>query len=175
MSDLLSSHQFTRTQRSRTSSRPSRSVKTVADAVFDQLTEDYPKSAVEWVHGIRWKGPMEVPLSDIDFDNEKSWRASHELDKVNLFRRRIKAAQKKGEHIKATVLIYRPKKSVKNPVMVMDGHHRAEAEQQENVPVYGFVGYPSRNKGPWDTTHDKQFREGSGPQRQGNKGENIYR
>lgn len=170
MSQLLGK-QFDKQQTKNVAKKPTRSTKTVADAVYDQLTEDYPKDAVNWVHNIKWKGPIEVPLSDIDFENERSWKAAHERDKVEVFRRRIRAAKKKGEHIKATILIQRPKQNV----MVVDGHHRTIASQEENIPVYGFVGYPVRAKGPWDTAHDKQFRPDTGPQRTGNKGENVYR
>jgi len=57
----------------------------------------------------------------------------------------------------------------------MDGHHRALAYKELNKPIYAWVGYPSKGKGPWDRTHDYQFKPDSGPQRQGNKAENVYR
>lgn len=145
--------------------------KNVADAVFDQLTEDYPKKAVDWVHNVEWKGPKKIPLGNIDFKEKNTWKAEKEPEKVSIFKQRIRAAEKKHEGIKPVVMIQRPDKTT----MIMDGHHRAIAYRELDKPVYAWVGYPGKSKGPWDTVHDYQFKPDSGPQRQGNKGENVYR
>lgn len=172
MRDLLSSRQFgERTQVSKPKSPVRRPAKSVADAVFDQLTEDYPKKSVDWVHKIPWKGPVKVPLKSVDFEEKNSWKAEKEPERVDIFKKRIKTAQKKHEGIKPVVMIQRPDKTA----MVMDGHHRAIAYRELNLPVYAWLGYPGKSKGPWDKVHDYQFKPGSGPQRQGDKGENIYR
>jgi hypothetical protein len=118
-----------------------------------------------------WKGPVEVSLKRVDFDEKNSWKAEKEPDRINIFKRRIRAADRKGEGIKPVVMIQRPDKTA----MVMDGHHRALAYKEMNRPVYAWVGFPARSKGPWDNTHDYQYKPDSGPQRQGNKGENVYR
>jgi hypothetical protein len=150
---------------------PKKPAKKTADAVYDQLTEDYPKDTVDWVHNIKWKGPVEVPLKRTDFDEKNSWRAEHQPEKVNLFKRRIKQAERKGEGIKPVVMIQRPD----NTAMIMDGHHRALAYKELNLPIHAWLGYPGKSKGPWDEVHDYQFKPDSGPQREGNKNENVYR
>jgi len=156
---------------SSSSSMRRKPAKKVADAVYDQLTEDYPKDAVDWVHGVKWKGPVEVPLQRTDFDEKNSWRASHQPEKVNLFKRRIKQADKKGEGIKPVVMIQRSNKTA----MIMDGHHRALAYKELDRPIYAWLGFPGKSKGPWDVVHDYQYKEGTGPQRQGDKSQNVYR
>ena len=140
--------------------------KTVADAVYDQLTEDYPKSALDWVHKIQWKGPVNVPLKDIDFSEKNTWAASREVDEVHAWEKRIAQAKAKGEHIKPAVLIQRPKATA----MVPDGHHRALAYENMKEPVYSWLGVVNRAKGPWDNLHDKQYRDSTGPQKGGNPG-----
>lgn len=150
---------------------PKKPAKKITDAVYDQLTEDYPKKAVDWVHSIVWKGPVKVPLSRTDFDDKASWRAEHQPEKVNLFKNRIRQAERKGEGIKPVVMIQRPDKTA----MIMDGHHRALAYKELSKPIYAWVGYPGKSKGPWDIVHDYQYKPDSGPQRQGKKNENVYR
>lgn len=150
---------------------PKRPVKKLADAVYDQLTEDYPKKAVDWVHNVKWAGPEKVPLKNVDFEEKNTWKAEKEPDKVSLFKNRIRAAARKHEGIKPVVMIARPDKTV----MVMDGHHRALAYRELKKPVYAWVGYPGKSKGPWDKVHDYQFKPGTGPQREGDKRENVYR
>jgi len=140
--------------------------KTIADAVYDQLTEDYPKDALNWVHDIKWKGPMEVPSTKIDMADRDSWKASHEPEVVDQWKKRISSAEKKGEHVKPVVLIQRKGKKI----FPTDGHHRTLAYYEENKPVYAWVGMPTRTKGPWLSLHDKQFKKESGPRKGGNPG-----
>lgn len=144
--------------------------KSVADAVYDQLTEDYPKDALGWVHKIKWKGPVEVPVSKVDFSEKNSWAAFHEPEKVKSWKQRIKSAESKGEHIKPSLLIQRPGKTA----MIPDGHHRALAYEELNQPVYAWVGYPGRSTGPWDKLHDQQFKDETGPRKGGNPGAYHY-
>lgn len=150
---------------------PKRPAKNVTDAVFDQMSEDYPKNAIEWIHDIKWRGPIDVPLKRTDFDEKFSWKAAKEPARIKKFEQRIKSSDHKGERIKPVVMVQRPDKTA----MVVDGHHRALAYKGLNRPIYAWVGYPSKAKGPWDYVHDSQFKPSTGPQRQGNKNENIYR
>lgn len=151
---------------------PKKPSKQLADAVYDQLSEDYPKKALDWVHSVKWRGPVEVPLSRVDFDDKHSWRAAKEPGKVKKFEGFIKKAERKGEHIKPGILIKRPGEKTD---MIPDGHHRALAYANLGKPLYAWEGMPSKDSGPWDSLHDYQFKKDSGPQRQGNKGENTYR
>lgn len=144
--------------------------KRVADAVFDQMTEDYPKDVLDWVHKIKWRGPIEYPVDNIDFDDKFSWRAVKEPGTIRKWKNRIEDAESHSEHVKPAVLIERPK----DTAMITDGHHRTIAYQKLGKPVYAWVGYPARAKGPWDTVHDYQFRDESGPQKGGNPGDFHY-
>lgn len=150
---------------------PKHPTKNTTDAVFDQMSEDYPKSAIEWVHDIKWRGPIQVPLKNVDFNDKYTWKAEKQPEKVKHFRQRILRSEAKGEHVKPVVMIQRPDKTA----MIPDGHHRALAYKELNKPIYAWVGYPDKSKGPWDYVHDSQFKPSTGPQRQGDKNENIYR
>jgi hypothetical protein len=144
--------------------------KTIADAVYDQLTEDYPKSAIEWVHKIKWIGPKTIPVSKVDFSEDRTWAASHEPEKVRAWEQRIRSAENKGEHVKPSLVIQRPGKTA----MIPDGHHRAIAYKNLNEPIYAWIGKPGKAKGPWDILHDQQYKEGTGPQKGGNPGMYHY-
>lgn len=149
-----------------------RPTKKVVDAVYDQLSEDYPANALKWVHQIKWQGPKNFPLSKIDFEGDDDFTvAASQPEKVRVFRRRIRSAEKKGENIKPVIIITRPKKKAWAP----DGHHRTLAYFEENKAPYAWIGTAPRDRGPWITLHDRQFKPDTGPQRQGDKGENVYR
>lgn len=144
--------------------------KTVADAVYDQLTEDYPKSALDWVHKIKWTGPKTIPVSKIDFSGENTWAAAHEPEQVRSWETRINAAERRGEHVKPSLVIQRPGKTA----MIPDGHHRAMAYKNLDKPIYAWIGDPGKAKGPWDKLHDQQYKNSTGPQRGGNPGMYHY-
>lgn len=150
---------------------PKKPAKNTTDAVFDQMSEDYPKKAIEWVHDIKWRGPVEVPLKRTDFDERFSWKAEKEPDRVKKFERRIKSSDRKGEKIKPVIMMQRPDKTA----MIVDGHHRALAYRNLDRPIYAWLGTSNKQKGPWDEVHASQFKPGSGPQRQGDPNQNIYR
>ena len=57
----------------------------VADAVRDQLKDDYPPEALDWVDTVDWDGPVDVPVSEIDTSNRSNWIASYEPEKVARF------------------------------------------------------------------------------------------
>jgi hypothetical protein len=144
--------------------------KRTADAVYDQLTEDYPKEALGWVHDIKWRGPINYPTGKIDFNDKHTWRAIHQEDEIKAWKSRIKAAKRNGENVKPGILIERPDKTA----MIPDGHHRALAYQELGEPDFAFVGYPSKSKGPWDMLHDYQYRDNTGPDKGGNPGAYHY-
>lgn len=171
-SSSLLGPQFQKKLRAAKQGDSNRPAKKVVDAVYDQLSEDYPAKALTWVHSMKWQGPKNVPLSQIDFEGDSDFLiAETQPEKVNLFRRRIKASEKKGEQIKPVIVIKRPSKKALAP----DGHHRTLAYKELNKPVYAWVGSASSNRGPWIKLHDKQFKPDTGPQREGDKNENVYR
>lgn len=121
-----------------------------SQSVFDQLAEDYKEKDIQWVLHIPWMGPMEVPLTSIDFSNKDNWEASEEPDHVEKFADKI---SNEG-FSKPIILVNSP--SNNNKMIIVDGHHRALAYQQVGQPALAYVGQVGKDKGPWDKLHDKQ-------------------
>lgn len=118
--------------------------------VHDQLAEDYKESDIEWVLNIPWIGPMEVPLSSIDFSNKDNWNANSEDEKVKKFADKI---ANEGFD-KPIILVNSP--SNNNKMIIVDGHHRALAYAQNKQAALAFVGQVGQDNGPWDKLHSKQ-------------------
>jgi hypothetical protein len=135
--------------------------KTDADRVYAQLTQDYPPEALQWVRNVDWKGPKKVPLSRIDWDDERVWKASKEKSHVDRFVKKIEA----GEDIKPIILISRPGKPTE---MIPDGHHRALAYKETGKNPVAWEGKAHHVVGEWDYLHDSQFKSSA-------KDRNIYR
>lgn len=128
-----------------------------ADRVYALYAHDYPKHALHWVHDLDWDGPKRIPLSKIDRDNEKSWRASREHAKVHHFAEMIQEAESNGEHIKPVALVKRPGHK---DLMAPDGHHRIEGYADAGLSwVWGYEGKAKNVMGPWDYLHDSQFKD----------------
>lgn len=136
--------------------------KSSADEVFHQLTEDYPKSSLEWVHQAVWEGPFIVPFSELDTADRDSWRASHEPDRVQSFADRIKTRTGKGKTQlkKPAVVVFEPgaKKA-----LIVDGHHRTLGAQRAGEEgVLAWVGHVASKDGPWLELHNLQFTNADG-------------
>lgn len=121
-----------------------------AEQVFRQESEDFPAQAVSWIKSpkIRWEGPAQIPLSEIDFGNKKKWRASGHPQKVAKFKRMIKAGDRKP-----VVLVKAPGQ---RKYKVTDGHHRALAYLELGWDVRAYVGHVPSITGPWDKMHAMQ-------------------
>jgi len=120
--------------------------------VFDQLKDDYKEKDIQFVLHIAWIGPVEVPLSSIDFSNKDNWQAAQPQDQehVDMFAEKMK----KEGFSKPIILVNNP--SNDNKMMVVDGHHRVLAAQQNGQPVSAYIGQIGSDKGPWSKLHDKQ-------------------
>jgi HK97 family phage portal protein len=125
------------------------------DRVYEQLLENYPAEAIDWVRDVRWSGPETIPLNEVSYDHEKEWRASHEPDRVARFVKRLR----KGKHVDPAVLIQTPDG---DRLIIVDGHHRALAYRKAGRPIVAWVGHAKANTGPWDELHDSQYRSGKG-------------
>jgi hypothetical protein len=121
-----------------------------AKVVHDQLAQDYQDRDIEFVLHIPWIGPVEVPLSSVDFSNKDNWQASEDDKKVDMFADKM-ANQ---NYSKPIVLVNNP--SNDNKMMIVDGHHRALAALQNGQPVNAYVGQVGSTNGPWDRLHSKQ-------------------
>lgn len=126
--------------------------------VESQLAPDYPQNSMDWMSGARWEGPVEMPISSLDFQNEHSWAAHHEPEKVDKFAKKIRQGKLK------------PIVAVKVPgskkLRIVDGHHHALAYRKTGVSPVVWIGHVKSGTGPWDEMHSHQRVE-SGPDASG--------
>lgn len=129
----------------------------IAETVYNQLADDFPPEALEWVRGVVWQGPIDVPLDSIDMSNSDTWAAAHEPDRVSFFDGEIKEGT-----VKPVILVNEPNN---NKLLVVDGHHRVMSASEQNAEtIPAFVAHVTTVTGPWDTMHAQQERSDSGPQ-----------
>ena len=105
-----------------------------AEHVYVQMAKNFPPDAIQWIKRARWMGPINVPWDRIDSDDVESWAASHQPGKVKEFENLIK--QHDG-HVAPSVTIQdddSPK------AIIIDGHHRALARKNLNMPVLSYLG-----------------------------------
>lgn len=126
-----------------------------AQAVYEQLAENFPPDALDWIRTVKWTGPVSVPLENVDFSNQDSWAATSEPGRVDKTVRKIRA----GKPVKPAILIARPGEEA---LMVADGHHRAEAAQRAGIAVRAYIAHPDEAVGPWDEMHSSQQVEKAG-------------
>ncbi len=122
------------------------------------MADDYNEKDIEFVKHIPWIGPVELPLSALDFSNKDNWQATQDEDNVDKF-----ADKMQDGFSKPIVVVNNP--SNDNKMTIVDGHHRALAALQNGTPISAYVGSVGSNHGPWDKLHAKQAdkKEGSGP------------
>lgn len=118
----------------------------IAETVYRMLSEDYEATDIEWVRSAKWTGPVEVPLSSIDFQNRDDWRASDEEDRVDHF---VEKIANEG-FAKPVVLVNEPNDDL---LMIADGHHRVLAYEKLDQPVMAYVAEVGTIEGPWTAMH----------------------
>lgn len=137
--------------------------KSVADEVYGQLTADYPKASLNWVHHAAWELPRIIPFSDLNMGSRAHWRATHEPERVAEFAARIKKRTAKGKTQlkKPAVVVFEPGKPKQG--LIIDGHHRTlGAEEAGEEGVLAWPGHVHEGNGPWMELHDLQFTRASG-------------
>jgi hypothetical protein len=127
----------------------------VAETVFKQLAEDFPKDTLGWVRAAAWTGPVDVPLESIDFSNRDAWRASKEPERVQFHVDKISNGDKKP-----IILVNEPNQS---KLIIVDGHHRALAYEQLGLPAYAFIAEVGTVSGEWDVLHSSQRESSKAP------------
>jgi hypothetical protein len=127
-----------------------------ANAVFSQLQDDFPKQDCNWVQNpdVFWSPLSSVPLSKIDFSNEKNWNAYEHDAKLKKFVQKIKSGDRKP------VILG---KFDGGKLKVLDGHHRTLAHQRLNMPVRAYIAtIGAKSKNAAMTMHASQRKGNSG-------------
>lgn len=126
--------------------------------VYLQMTSNFPEPSIQWIKRARWQGPVDIPWEHIDTKDIKGWAASHQPEKVKEFETQIKAHH--GD-VKPSVLIQdndTPKS------IIIDGHHRAIARHNLNMPVLSYVGHiDPKDRQAAEETHSHQIHQGNDP------------
>jgi len=129
----------------------------IADQVRAQLLGDYPPSALKWVDGLSWRGPVQVPLTQIDFsDSDPDWKpARANRAKIASFAAKIRQGFRKP-----VTLIQAPGSQ---KMRCVDGHNRCLAYLSLAAPVTAWVGTAKSGHGPWDLLHSQQIDMANAP------------
>lgn len=122
----------------------------VREQVRRQLSPDFPEKSMRWLDQVEWTGPVRVPVSDLNFSNEKSWAAHHEPGKVGKFKQDIQQGKEKP------IVTFDHGAAGPGKLEIADGHHHALASRElgQNPLVY-IAKTPTKN-GPWQEMHSFQ-------------------
>lgn len=126
----------------------------IAEKVYRDLTEDYDEKQLEWVKHASWRGPLVVPLEQIDWTKQQDWPATEDQDHIQDFVERIES----DGYVKPIILVNEPNN---DKLVIADGHHRALAYKKlgQNPMAYvASVGGVMQNGGDadWRVMHDSQ-------------------
>jgi len=129
---------------------------TAAD-VYDQLSVNFPASAIAWVKPAKWSGPRKVLVKDVDTSGRDSWDASHQPGEVAVFTSKLRKRQRKDRELKPVVLVKRPGAG---KLLIADGHHRFLAyEKDGQAYVWAYIGTVGSEHGKWDELALSQKRD----------------
>jgi hypothetical protein len=132
-------------------------------ALVSQLSKSFHPRDLEWLQDPHVKVEKRpVAPNQIDWDHREEWQATREPGKVKDKRKDIKHGD-----MKPVAFVDRPHS---DNLMVMDGHHHAEAytqlmgkprnDQPKSVRnmtgMPGYVIHVNKTNGPWDTLHNRQ-------------------
>lgn len=118
-----------------------------AAKVYEIAAEDYPASAIAWMHHAHWKGPVNVPLGHVDW--EPDGMEGNDPDHVQDFVKKLKA----GKKLKPVILVKTPGS---DKLYLADGHHRYLASAEMGKPVRAYVATVNQTHGGWETMHSAQ-------------------
>jgi hypothetical protein len=117
--------------------------------VYNFMLQRFPAKALGWVMKARWIGPVAVDPARVDTQDADSWAASHQDERVEHFVKDLG----KGKALKPGVVVQEPGD---DKAVIIDGHHRFLAAKKAGVPYMAYVGFVSKDGGPWDETHAYQ-------------------
>lgn len=120
--------------------------------VYDQLSEDYKPSAIEWVLDHSWTGPQVVPLSSINFSNQSSWSAAKpaRAKQIEDFKQQI------TDEGKTKPIILANETNNNEQMHVLDGHGRSTAYKQAGKDPVAYVVHTGRLTQEMKLMHSQQ-------------------
>lgn len=108
-----------------------------ANVVINSISGDYKPQDYQWLKMVPIKGPMEVPLSAIDWSLEDKWAATQPgpngTEKVDAFADKLSNEGWWKPIILANTLKDNEK------MQVIDGRHRAQAAKKLGIPVLAYI------------------------------------
>jgi 2'-5' RNA ligase len=131
-----------------------------AEHVYNFMLQRFPAKALKWVKDARWVGPVAVDPDRVDTDDQESWAASHQPERVKHFQKDAE----KGKALKPGVVVQEPGD---DKVVLIDGHHRFLGAKAAGKPYMAYVGFVDSDGGPWDETHSFQIHPGADTQNKG--------
>lgn len=143
--------------------------KGAAEKAFEQEADDYPPSAIAWMHTASWMGPVDVPLEHIDWTPDAMEGVDSRL--IHKYMKRLQD----GDELKPVILVKTPGADM---LQLIDGHHHYLAYAELKRPVLAFIGTVTDDHGPWETMHDQQYEQHTGGQKNAatlSKGQVRYR
>lgn len=112
-----------------------------ARKVYDYLARHYPADTLDWVKAAEWRGPVDVPLTDVSMARRPG--GARDMDKVQSIAESIEA----GETLDPVVLVETPGGP---PYKVADGFHRTLAlDRVGRRTVSAWIGKVDQDTGPW--------------------------
>jgi hypothetical protein len=117
--------------------------------VYDLLSGDYKEKDIQFVMAIPWIGPVEVPLTSIDFSNMTNWEAYGRDDKIAEFKDKFKEGFDKP-------IILVNEMNTDGKMVILDGHTRALAYMESGQPANAYIGQVGRVTKEMKQMHDLQ-------------------
>jgi hypothetical protein len=131
--------------------------KAKASTVWHQMRKNYPAKSIAWIKdGMKWAGPVEIPLDLVDFRSVMRWAADHQPATVDHFARELEA----GRPVHPAVAVVKPGL---DRVQIIDGHHRVLAHKKLGRPACVYVGFLRHDSEAADETHLYQRHQGNDP------------
>lgn len=131
-----------------------------ATKAFEQAAENYPDTALAWMHHAQWKGPTKVPIDHVEMDDK--WSSGADPAHVQDFVKLIQS----GKKLKPVILVKSPDN---DHLQLVDGHHRFLAAAETSTPVRAFIGTVESENGAWETMHEFQKKDTTGGKGDGKK------
>lgn len=130
--------------------------------VYNLLKGDYQEKDIAWVNDVAWKGPVELPLSSLDFSNMQNWNAIHRLDKIQEFKNKVT-----NDNWSKPIIVVNEVANNKK-MIILDGHTRSIAYLEMDKPIPAFVGHIGKLSKDMKQMHDLQKAGESGGKRNSN-------